>query len=348
MLEAEGLDLLVTSDHDILRLEAIYIKGDLIYRHTVMRINYTTYDVRRAQDTLNLNTDHRDIMLLSPHEHIGGKPFSTSHQYQYARVVGIYHANVICTIQNRHYVRRMEFLWVRYLEVLENVPVQNGWSAARLDRLTFRSMRLDGAFGFVDPEQVIRACHLIPRFCNGKAQPTSICGPSARPLSAFARDHEDWKEYYVNRSIIFIASSQRKRINAVHGFRFVDRDMMMRFHWGLGVGHLYTCSSSESNQTVSALSETSDSQQADGSDLSDGDECEASVTLLTHPCPQDINSDAEDPENDPDGSESEWDRDDDDLWSSDSGGRSDMDSLHDGDDEWEFGSTHGIEVTSYD
>ena len=23
-------------------------------------------------------------------------------------------------------------------------------------------------------------------------------------------------------------------------FRFVDRDMLMRYHWGLGVGHIYS------------------------------------------------------------------------------------------------------------
>ncbi|KIJ60967.1 hypothetical protein HYDPIDRAFT_31838 [Hydnomerulius pinastri MD-312] len=40
-------------------------------------------------------------------------------------------------------------------------------------------------------------------------------------ISRNARDAEDWKFYYINR--------------------FVDRDMLMRYHWGLGVGHLYAC-----------------------------------------------------------------------------------------------------------
>jgi hypothetical protein len=36
-----------------------------IYKHKVMRVNYTTYDLRRAQDSLNSRT-HADIMVLSP------------------------------------------------------------------------------------------------------------------------------------------------------------------------------------------------------------------------------------------------------------------------------------------
>jgi hypothetical protein len=167
-----------------------------------MRINYTTYDVRRAQDTINPNTDHRDIMLLSPQSFTGDNSESAQgHQYRYARALGIYHANVIYMIQNCYHLRRMEFLLVRYFDTVENLPVQAGWSAAQLDQVRFCPMKLDDVFGFVDPEQVIRACHLIPRFCGGKSQPALMGGEGAKPLSAFARDHEDWKVYYVNRSI---------------------------------------------------------------------------------------------------------------------------------------------------
>ena len=82
---------------------------------------------------------------------------------------------------------------------MENVSVQKAWSTARLDKIKFRPMGANGAFGFVDPDQVIRACHLIPRFCGGKSQPVSLDNESTRPLSAFTQDQEDWKIYYVNR-----------------------------------------------------------------------------------------------------------------------------------------------------
>ncbi|KAF8956820.1 hypothetical protein BDZ97DRAFT_1763402 [Flammula alnicola] len=39
-------------------------------------------------------------------------------------------------------------------------------------------------------------------------------------LSCMSRDGNDWKYYYVNR--------------------FADRDMTMRYHWGLGIGHTYS------------------------------------------------------------------------------------------------------------
>ncbi|RDB25667.1 hypothetical protein Hypma_006970 [Hypsizygus marmoreus] len=63
----------------------LYIKKDVMYCHKVMRINYTTYDVRRTQDTVNPNTEHRDIMLLSQ-DALPVTPASDSetHQYRYA------------------------------------------------------------------------------------------------------------------------------------------------------------------------------------------------------------------------------------------------------------------------
>ncbi|KAG2120561.1 uncharacterized protein F5147DRAFT_766475 [Suillus discolor] len=39
-------------------------------------------------------------------------------------------------------------------------------------------------------------------------------------MSASAGDKDDWCEYFVNQ--------------------FVERDMLMRFHFGLGVGHVYS------------------------------------------------------------------------------------------------------------
>ncbi|RDB29792.1 hypothetical protein Hypma_014062 [Hypsizygus marmoreus] len=188
----------------------MYFKNDTMYRHNVMRIHYTTYDVRRAQDTINPNTDHRDVMFLAD---------STSHhQYRYARILGIYHVNVIygglvCGTVN-YKVHRMEVLWVRWFEVVNDVAVGKGWTTGKLDRLRFVRISHEGAFGFADPNQVLRACHILPCFAEGQRH---IDG---KGLSHLAQDGKDWNVYYANR--------------------FVDRDMLMRFHWGLGVGHMYT------------------------------------------------------------------------------------------------------------
>ena len=40
-------------------------------------------------------------------------------------------------------------------------------------------MGTGSAFGFIDPDQVIHACYLIPRFSDGKSQPVSLDGKGA-------------------------------------------------------------------------------------------------------------------------------------------------------------------------
>lgn len=50
---------------DISELDQIFFKYDRIYRHNLLRINYTTYDVRRGCDFINPTTSRRDIMVLT-------------------------------------------------------------------------------------------------------------------------------------------------------------------------------------------------------------------------------------------------------------------------------------------
>ncbi|RDB23027.1 hypothetical protein Hypma_009855 [Hypsizygus marmoreus] len=195
----------------------IYIKRDTIFQHNIMKIHYTTYDVRRAQDIVNPKTDHRDIMLLS--DDSDNNPHINCHQYRYARVIGIYHVNVIYggyLFGKRSYeAQRMEFLWVRWFEHVHNVEVEDGWAMGRLDEVQFGRIERTGAFGFLDPQQVLRACHIIPRFSAGRHYTDGI------GTSRFTQDGEDWNSYYAHS-------------------RFVDRDMLMCHHWGLGVGHIHS------------------------------------------------------------------------------------------------------------
>ena len=138
MLESEGLVSSDVADQHAKsenKLDAIYIKNDLMYQHNLMTINYMTYDVRQSQDTINSNTDHRDIMLLSPQK--VADPASSGHKYQYAQVLGIYHVHVICAIRNCYHLRHMELLWVQYFEIIDDVSVQNAWSTAQLDKIKF-------------------------------------------------------------------------------------------------------------------------------------------------------------------------------------------------------------------
>ena len=195
-----------------LELDSILFKRDTMYQHNIMRVNYTTYNVRRGQDIINPNTDHRDIMLLAPtngsepaskatsrkFDSLGPEPPSKcEHQYQYARVLGIYHVNVIYSgvvLGKQNFKpHRMEFLFVRWFDCPQT-PVQSGWSNIQLDMLLLRKSDQDDAFGFVDPDRVLRACHIIPQFSLGRRQ-------LGMGLSKYAGDHKDWRKYYANRLV---------------------------------------------------------------------------------------------------------------------------------------------------
>jgi hypothetical protein len=51
------------------------------------------------------------------------------------------------------------------------------------------------AFGFLDPSLVLRACHLIPAFADGRTDDLLRHGPTAaRPCG----EVNDWTAFYVN------------------------------------------------------------------------------------------------------------------------------------------------------
>ena len=165
-------------------LSQVIFKGDHMYHHHLFRINYTTYDVLRAQDNINPWTDHCDIMMLVPLE--------STHPFLYARILGIFHANVIYTSSGfKDYIARcLEFLWVGWFETID-VPA--GWEHMTLDSLKFIPMTQDDAYGFIDPTNILRGCHLIPAFASGRKHPDGVS------VSWNARDGADWKHYYINR-----------------------------------------------------------------------------------------------------------------------------------------------------
>ena len=66
---------------------SIRFVGSKIYSVQTCNIYYTSYDLQRQFDTVNPCT-HPDIMLHSPINKEGAEP------YWYARVLGVYHANM--------------------------------------------------------------------------------------------------------------------------------------------------------------------------------------------------------------------------------------------------------------
>jgi hypothetical protein len=68
----------------------VRIHNNRIYSAKVLRVNYTTYDVRRGQDTLNPRTNS-DVMVLSADTTPG------AHPYWYAHILGVFHAQILHT-----------------------------------------------------------------------------------------------------------------------------------------------------------------------------------------------------------------------------------------------------------
>jgi hypothetical protein len=160
-----------------------------LYRHKAIRINYTTYDLRRSQDSLNPRT-HADVMVLSHEED------QDRHPYWYCRILCVFHALVRHTGPDSVStdVQRMDVLWVRWFG--RDLGHQGGWKTKRLHRLGFLSANSEEceALGFLDPKEVIRGVHLLPAFGFGRT--SELLGPSV--VRQASEQDEDWRYYYVN------------------------------------------------------------------------------------------------------------------------------------------------------
>jgi len=171
---------------------SIHIINNQLYRHKVLRVNYTTYDLRRAQDSLNPRTQ-ADVMVLA-HEDESENP----HPYWYAQIIGVFHVMVRHTGSESRSTapQHIEFLWVHWLGC--DLTYQAGWAAKRLPHIGFLDHDDPSAFGFLDPLHVIRGMHLIPGFAHGTSQQI----PSDSPARQTSDDIEDWNCFYVNMCVI--------------------------------------------------------------------------------------------------------------------------------------------------
>lgn len=170
----------------------VVILADRMYRHQVLRVNYTTYDGRRDQDSINPRT-HADVMVLNPGEDVSE---DQQHPYWYARVYGIFHVNVqyMGPGPMHRKIMKMHVLWVRWFG--RDFSALGGFSTRRLHRVGL--LDGDGAFGFLDPELVIRGVHMIPAFHHLKIPEEEIVKTTLRCERA-GEDQSDWRYYYVNQ-----------------------------------------------------------------------------------------------------------------------------------------------------
>ncbi|KAJ3504726.1 hypothetical protein NMY22_g17828 [Coprinellus aureogranulatus] len=191
----------------------VAIRGNTIYSHKILHINFTTYDVRRDQDIIHINTPQCNVMLLN--DKYDQQSHHVAHPYLYGRALGVFHANVSFAGRLPPGTKkpdpfRLDFVWIHWYDFLEAC---NPFS---LDRVSLAPLDLDegghDALGFVDPALILRAVHLIPHFSLGEAD-------GVHPQSKLVPEQVPWKAYYINR--------------------FADRDAFMRYQYGMSVGHTY-------------------------------------------------------------------------------------------------------------
>lgn len=138
----------------------LVILGNALHVHRVIRLNYTTYDIRRDHDMINPRRNS-DIMLLAPQDD------SPIHPYLYAQVNAIFHVSVqhfgrLSTDQRR---RQIDVCWVRWYALDDTVP--SGVKAKRFYQVGFLEDDDPAGYGFVDPSSIVRAVHLIPNYAKG-------------------------------------------------------------------------------------------------------------------------------------------------------------------------------------
>ena len=174
--------------------EQVYIAADRLYKHNLMCINYTTYDVHRAQDIINPSMFHCNIMLLADHAPSNVVSSHSWHPYIYAHVLSIFHVNATYVGPGMadYRSRKIDVLWVRWYQHLEE---STGWDTATLDRVCFPPMADEHTFGFIDPDDVLQGCHIVPQFSHG------LRYLDGAGISRCVQDASDWHFYYVNQFV---------------------------------------------------------------------------------------------------------------------------------------------------
>lgn len=96
---------------------SIAIADNRIYTHKILRSNYTTYDVRREEDVIHVDTAQCNIMAQNESYYRG--TWGKEHPYTYARVLGVFHVNasfvgVLPDGTHSFDRHRIELLWVHW------------------------------------------------------------------------------------------------------------------------------------------------------------------------------------------------------------------------------------------
>lgn len=185
--------------------DSILIDQNRMYEHKTIRFKSTTYDARRTEESANPRTTHADIIVLS---HEDGAEGRLAFPYWHARIIGIYHFMVRKRIEGATGLStpsRMDVLFVRWFG-LDSPDGQSGWGARQLHKVGFLpdTNEHGPAFGFLDPNEVLRMVHLIPDFASFRTKDL-LRGPSM----AIQDPHSEgeYPVYYVAMYVRSISAS---------------------------------------------------------------------------------------------------------------------------------------------
>jgi hypothetical protein len=231
----------------------VHILGNKLFEVSTMTVNFTSYDIRRDYDLVNPRS-HPDIMIVSPDSET-----NNALPFWYARVLKIYHADVWTSHPDvrDHSTHSMNFLWVRWFG---SEPGYNwGFSRALLPKIGFVEWNDPFAFTFLDPAHVVRGCHLIPAFAEGRTSTLLPEGKSAGRV-LMAEETDDWLNFFVGMCVM-------TRVSICNDpywiYSFSDRDLMMRHHGG-GIGHLQDVCAVDHDQNDSDMVQEDSGAAEDG------------------------------------------------------------------------------------
>ena len=159
VLSRLGVTPLDGSRYSRKQLYNVELKNGLNF-HKIMRVIYTSYDRRRMVDIVR--PDSRPNVILYSRDP------NSKHPFLYAQVIKIIHVEARVSGSNAPF-QRVDLLWVRwYLHNSGlNRPI-SGFSKRRLHKVYFPALSTQNAFGFIDPNSVLRGIHIIPDFNSGR------------------------------------------------------------------------------------------------------------------------------------------------------------------------------------
>jgi len=149
-----GCDFNGSNDHLFTNKDraSIHFNHGRIYKHKTARINFTTYDMRWEQDSINPRTEHQDIMVLA-HEDASCEEY---HPYWYARVVEIFHADVYHIGENQWQMSLTKWIFYGFIGLVWMCLTEVDGRLDDFIKSAFSTVKMSGHFAFWIPIKLFK------------------------------------------------------------------------------------------------------------------------------------------------------------------------------------------------